>query len=40
MPDLIAIYTSLDEIEDFVPVEESRRHIDRSKKNLKQGKGN
>ncbi|GBE04430.1 hypothetical protein BMS3Abin10_00046 [bacterium BMS3Abin10] len=37
MPDLIPIYASLDEIEDFVPVEKSRRHIDRAKKNLKQG---
>ena len=37
MPDLIAIYTSLDEIEDFVPVKKSRRHIDKAKKNLKQG---
>ena len=37
MKDLIAIYASVDAIEDLVPVDVAREHVDKAKKNLEKG---
>jgi hypothetical protein len=38
MPDLIPIYSSLDELTDYMPVQAARQHLDKAKKNLEKGK--
>ncbi len=36
MPDLVPIYSSLDELVDFMPVDQAKKHIDKAKEHLKQ----
>jgi hypothetical protein len=35
MPDLVPIYSSLDELVDFMPVEQAKQHMDKAKEHLK-----
>ena len=37
LPDLIPIYTSLDELVDIMPVDVAKKHLDQAKKHLKAG---
>ncbi|MGD8940402.1 MAG: YfdX family protein [Gammaproteobacteria bacterium] len=36
IPDLVPIYSSLDELVDFMPVEQAKQHLDKAKEHLKQ----
>lgn len=37
VPDLVPIYTSLNEVLDYMPVKEAKAHLDKAKTHLKQG---
>jgi hypothetical protein len=36
IPDLVPIYSSLDELEDFMPVAQAKQHLDKAKEHLKK----
>jgi len=38
IPDLVPIYSSLDELVDFMPVDMAKQHVDKAKEHLKQNK--